>query len=62
MEKIIYILIIIAFVLADYYWFDWDSERWAWIKDKPKPIRILIVTAFLFMSFVIYFAISLKYF
>ncbi|MCY9024027.1 hypothetical protein [Priestia megaterium] len=61
MSLLIVGIIIILSVIADYFIFDYDNERWGWLKGCSKPVRIGIISCYLVMSFIIYFALSLKY-
>jgi hypothetical protein len=61
MSLLIVAAIIILSVIADYFIFDYDNKRWAWLKGYSKPVRISIISCYLIMSFIIYCALSIKY-
>jgi hypothetical protein len=61
MSVLIIGIIIILSVIADYFIFDYDDKRWGWLKGRSKRVRIGIISCYLVMSFIIYFALSLKY-
>ena len=61
MSLLIVAAIIILSVIADYFIFDYDNKRWAWLKGYSKPVRIGIISCYLVISFTISFALSLKY-
>lgn len=61
MSLLIVGVIIILSVIADYFIFDHDDKRWGWLKSCSKPVRIGVISCYLVMSFIIYFALSLKY-
>ncbi|MCU7741430.1 hypothetical protein [Priestia megaterium] len=53
--------IIILTVIFDYFIFDYTDKRWGWLKSCSKPVRVGVISCYLLMSFIIYFALSLKY-
>ncbi|MGG0593532.1 hypothetical protein ABEY80_27325 [Priestia megaterium] len=53
--------IIILTVIFDYFIFDYNDKRWGWLKSFSKPVRVGVISCYLLMSFIIYFALSLKY-
>ncbi|MED3881835.1 hypothetical protein [Priestia megaterium] len=61
MSVLIVSIIIILSVIADYFIFDYDDKRWGSPKGRSKRVRIGIISCYLVMSFIIYFALSLKY-
>ncbi|CAK8583845.1 hypothetical protein BMEGG_06103 [Priestia megaterium] len=61
MILLIVAIIIILSVIADYFIFDYNDKRWGWLKGCSNPVRIGIISCHLVMSFIIYFALSLKY-
>lgn len=62
MNPINIILIIIAAVLADYFWFDVDKKRWGWMKNWSSLNKSLLFSGFIIVSALIYLALSIKYF
>ncbi|MBY0200195.1 hypothetical protein H7U05_23350 [Priestia megaterium] len=61
MSLLIVSIIIILYVIADYFIFDYEDKRWGWLKGCSKPVRIGVISCYLVMSFIIHFALILKY-
>ncbi|WP_260509293.1 hypothetical protein ACBZ92_28795 (plasmid) [Priestia aryabhattai] len=60
MNLLIVDAIIILTVIFDYFIFDYNDKRWGWLKSCSKPVRVGVISCYLLMSFIIYFALSLK--
>ena len=62
MSPIIIAIIIIAAVLADYFWFDIDKKRWGWMNSWSILNKTLFFSGVFIFSALIYFGLSIKYF
>ena len=62
MSPVIITLLILAAVLADYFWFDVDRKRWGWMKNWSNLNKSLFFSGAIIVSALIYFGLSVNYF
>ncbi|WP_346243278.1 hypothetical protein MKZ19_12455 [Shouchella clausii] len=58
MNPTLAVVLIFVFVIADFLWIDQDSKRWGWLKNWPKPAKIVLFSSFGIILFAFYVVVS----
>ncbi|MDR7242497.1 hypothetical protein [Priestia megaterium] len=53
-------ILILALAVNDYFIFDVQNQRWGWLKEYSKPVRITIISSVMVMTLIRYAALSFK--